>query len=386
MREPIVSIARCSPADDADRVAQGVAEALDLLGGMEAIICPGDTALIKPNLIAARSYETGVTSNPHVVCALVREAKRCDARRVIVGDGAAVGYDTTEVLEVTGMRRMAEEAGAEVVDFKRGEFRTVIVPGGRIHRRLRVCAPLLDAQVVINVPVMKTHDALPVTLGLKNMKGVIHENDKKRFHRWGLNESLVDLNRVALAELTVLDGTVAHEGPGPTRGTPVNLGLLIASTDTVAADVVAATVMGFDPHDIDHIRLCAEAGFGEGNLDAIEVVGETVENVRRPFKRVDYDFSSFQDCGITVIEKGACSGCRHMVRTLLETAQIKGSLELLIGRTIVFGQTVKPPQDAENVLLIGSCMKHARQCGTYIAGCPPHGADVVETLKDTALR
>ncbi|NOZ22220.1 MAG: DUF362 domain-containing protein [Planctomycetes bacterium] len=372
MRNPVVSIIRCPRHDDEAVIREAMAECLARIDGLESIICPGDTVLLKPNLISEKSYETGVVTNPHVVKVVAELVKEAGAGKVFVGDGAAVGHTATGALEAAGYHDVLGPIGVELIDLHKGEFVLVPIPNGVVFRKLRIARPVLEAQVVINLPVPKTHDVFPLTLGLKNMKGVIHPRDKRRFHKWGLAQGIVDLQKVVLPELTIFDGTVAHEGTGPTRGAPMGLGLLVASTDTVAADVVMAHIAGVPPEEIPYIGLAAEQGLGCGDLSAITVLGETIEDVRRPFQRIRLDEAVLRRHDVAVVEAGACSGCRQVVTEWLMDLEQKGELDRLRGRTIVYGQNVHAvPDKRGDFIVIGSCVKKFKDKGRTLPGCPP---------------
>jgi len=378
-----VSIVKCKDIHNFQDIEKALKESLDLIGGLEAIICPQDTVIIKPNLIKPAHYRTGITTNSLLVKALCKMSRGKGAGRIIIGEGSAVGYDTEKAFDETGMREIAREMKVELVDFKKAEWISLAIPGGKVLHRLKVPRILMEADVVINVPVMKTHDALPVTLGLKNMKGVIQERDKKRFHKWGLSESIVDLNKLVLPELTVIDGTVGMEGLGPTHGTPVNLGILIASRDTVAADVVAAEIMGIDPLSIEYIKLAAEEGLGCGKLSEIEIAGESLERIKRPFQQIRLNFDAYREKGIFIHEDSACSGCRHLMEVLISNLEREGRLDLLKGYHLLFGQLVRVPSKLEGKLVnIGVCTKKYKNLGDYIPGCPPHPKDIVSFFEE----
>ncbi len=238
----------------------------------------------------------------------------------------------------------------------------------------------MEADVIINVPVMKTHDVFPATLGLKNMKGVLQEKDKKRFHKWGLAQSIVDLNKLVLPQITVLDGTVCMEGMGPTHGTPVNLGIIISSLDTVAADTVAAAVMGIAPLKIEYLKLASEQGLGCADLSRIQVLGTSIEKIKRPFKQVKLDSGFWKEKGIEIYEKGACSGCRNTMAALIGNLEKnEDELDLIKGYTLIFGQNVKLPDKCKGKLVnIGLCTRKFRGKGGYIPGCPPHPQDILD--------
>jgi uncharacterized protein (DUF362 family) len=381
MKKIVVSVNRCQRIDNFDSVSKVVSDSIHLIGGLESLISRGDKVLIKPNILSPYDYKTGAVTNPYVIKALCRLARDAGARKLIIAEGSNVGSKTKEAFIKSGISKIAEEENTELVDLKDTKTIYMGISNGRIFRRIEIPEVIMQVDVIINVPVMKTHDVFPATLGLKNMKGVLQEKDKKRFHKWGLAQSIVDLNKLVLPQLTVIDGTVAMEGMGPAHGTPVNFGIIISSSDTVAADTVAASVMGIDPVEIEYIRLAAEQGLGCTDLSQIKVLGLSIDQVKRPFKRIQLDFEAFKKEGIEIYEAGACSGCRQVIETLL-VDRLKGNLNLLKGYTLIFGQTVEIPKNIRGKLLcFGSCTRKYKDQGEYIPGCPPHPFDFIEYLR-----
>lgn len=374
-----VSIVKCDKIHDYQSVKKAVKHSLRLIGGLDSLVSAGDRVLVKPNLIAPYHYRTGVTTNLFVIRALCALAKEAGARKISIADSSAVGHKTEEVFAVTGLKELSTKIGVDLIDFKKAKTVYMGIANGKIFKRIKIPEAFMEADVIINAPVMKTHDVFPATLGLKNMKGVLQEKDKKRFHKWGLAQSIVDLNKLVLPQLTVLDGTVCMEGMGPTHGTPVNLGIIISSFDTVAADSVAATVMGIAPSKIEYIRLAFEQGLGCADLSRIQVLGLGIEKVKRPFKQVKLDFEFCREKGIEIYEKGACSGCRNTVAAFIaDLEKNKDELELLKGYTLIFGQNIRLPDKYEGRLVnIGLCTRKFRGKDEYIPGCPPHPEELL---------
>lgn len=382
LRNPLVSIVKCTNYNNSDDVGISVERSLDLIGGIESIVSPGDCVLIKPNVLKPALYTTGATTNPHIVKAIANLCTRAGAKRVIIAEGAAIGQKASEAFEVCGYGEVAKECSCELIDFNNDSFQLVVNPSGSVFRRIRVPESFLEANVVINVPVMKTHDALGVTLGLKNMKGIIHVSDKKRFHKWGLAQSIIDLNKIALPELTIMDGTVAMEGDGPAAGDPVGLGLIMASTDTVACDRVASEIMGFGEDELEYIKMASEQGLGCFDLSEIKVVGEQADNVKRPFKRITLNREKLEELGINLLSCDACSGCSHVVKSYMLRLEKQNRLESLKGWTIVYGQSAYIPEDAKGkIMAIGTCTRKlsGADC-TYVPGCPPHPLHIDDKL------
>lgn len=382
LRNPIVSIVKCKEYDKYNSVFQSVKQVIDMIGSLEAIISSGDTVLIKPNLVCPKPYTTGATTNPYVIKAIAVLCKAAGAKKITIADGAAVGNSTTEAFEVCGYKEIAEECGCSLLDFGKDQYQYVINPIGKVFKRIRIPDTFIKADVVINVPVMKTHDALGLTLGLKNMKGIIHVSDKKKFHKWGLVQSIVDLNHIALPELTIMDGTVSMEGNGPASGDPVGLGIIMASTDTVACDRVASEIMGFGEDEIEYIKLAGEQGLGCFNLSQITVLGEKIEHVKRPFKRTTLNVDALKEYGITILACDACSGCSHVIKNYLGKLEKNGKLEDLRGYTIIYGQNAHVPAGIiGKIIRFGVCTRNLTGVeSTYIPGCPPHPLHIAEKL------
>ncbi len=379
--QSIVSIEPCRQHDDPAAVKAALTRLLDRIGGIESIVSAGDRVLLKPNLILDRPYTTGVTTNPNVVFAMAGLCREAGAREVVVAEGCAVGADTEAVLRNLGFYEMAEAHGCRVVNFHKDTYTHVVNPMGRNIKRIRLPQTWMESDVVINLPCMKTHDALGATLGLKNMKGVIHPQDKKRFHKWGLEQCIVDLAHLTLPELTIIDGTIGLEGDGPVVGDPVNLGLLVASKDTVALDRICLDIMGFEPDEVGYVHMAALAGLGRDDRDEIVVLGEKVSDVRRPFRRLSLDQEHLSELDIHILPCDACSGCQHVIGAWLNARQADDSLEKLRGTTFVYGQNPHLPADAAGTIVrFGSCTRTMSDQGTYIPGCPPHPAHVNDAM------
>lgn len=382
--KPVVSIVNCAEYESVEGIAPSVQLACDLIGGLESVIMPGDTVLIKPNLVLPFAYQTGATTNPNLVEALAIQCRQKGAKRIVIGDGSCVGTDTDDAFDACGYRALAERINAELVDFAKAEAVYVVNPLGKKMKRIAIPKAFIEANVVINVPVMKTHDSLEVTLGLKNMKGILQTRDKKRFHKWGLAQSIVDLNHIAKPDLTILDATVAMEGSGPAAGDPVNLGLLLASKDVVAIDAIALEIMGFGLDEVDYIALASQEGIGCADLAAIEIEGESLESVKRPFKRNSIDPSLLAEAGIELIGCDACSGCANALASFMGMLANMNALDSMRDTVFLYGQSVTElPEErtsGKRVIRVGSCTRKLVGYGHYLPGCPPYPYHMMSDL------
>jgi uncharacterized protein (DUF362 family) len=144
-------------------------------------------------------------------------------------------------------------------------------------------AKIATESAIISAAKLKTHMNTHVTLGMKNMFGMLTTKFKGKYHIRGMDKVIHDINKTLPPQVTVIDGFVAMEGRGPVHGKPVKMDTIIASVDPVAADTVASQIMGFYPEQIDHIRWAHESGIG--NMNDIEVVGDGIDAVKRIFER-----------------------------------------------------------------------------------------------------
>jgi uncharacterized protein (DUF362 family) len=185
--------------------------------------------------------------------------------------------------EATGMAEMCERNGVQHLNLRHVEDKIKIaIPNGDSLREITV-PRLAKESAIISSAKMKTHMSTKVTLGMKNMFGMLPDKLKFKYHARGISKVVVDINSVLSPTLTVIDGFVAMEGRGPTDGAPVKMDLIIAGRDPVATDATASRVMGLDPHEISHIRNAHLRGIG--NIDNVEVVGSQIDEVKRVFKR-----------------------------------------------------------------------------------------------------
>jgi uncharacterized protein (DUF362 family)/ferredoxin len=287
-----VGLARVCGYDPAV-VLEGMRRCLEPFGGMRAVVQPGQRVLLKPNLLGGFHPERAVTTHPAVVRAaiiLVQEAGGIP----LVGDSPAMG-DLASVLGACRLAPVLAETGAQPLDCS--EPREFEGAENRLVRRLVLTRALENVDVVISLPKLKTHGQMTLTAALKNQYGLIPGALKSQWH-FRLQEAdwlaalILDIHRLVRPRLAILDAVVAMEGAGPTSGTPRPLGTLLAGTDFAAVDCVACQLIGQDPSRVPLLRVAAQQGLGETNLERIDILGDdwrslTVEDFKRVERPVD---------------------------------------------------------------------------------------------------
>jgi uncharacterized protein (DUF362 family) len=258
-----------------------VDKALEALGGVEKLVANGANILVKPNV---GFYDKDATTDPRITAAVVKALRRALPSQIVVGESALRGIDVEHALEVTDTRSLAEAAGAEVRDLRKDEVVSVEVPNGLAIKSVNVFRTARDS-FIVSVPRLKRHSATNVTISLKNMIGTVPDSEKGRFHEVDLNHCIADLNMALRPKLAIIDATRAMTQRGPSGGVMVDLNLVFASTDPVAADLVAAEelfkVEGVDDPrsaaaSVDHIQDAARLGVGVADLSKIEVLNVSV--------------------------------------------------------------------------------------------------------------
>lgn len=246
-------------------------KASDELGGLDSIISPGDRVLVKPNIGWDRKPEYAANTNPEVVAAAITLCFDAGAGKVQVFDVTC--DDDRRCYKNSGIAAAAEDAGAQVDFVDWGLFKEVEFPDGEVLKKWDVYGDFLRADVLINVPVAKHHSLSKLTLGMKNLMGVVG-GDRGKWHK-DLTNYLTDFAAKFRPNVTVIDATKILTTGGPTGGSlkaVKKLDKLIVSTDFVAADAYAATLFGYKPTEIGYVKEAAERGLGVANLDDIKTV------------------------------------------------------------------------------------------------------------------
>ena len=253
------------------RPAELVRASVEALGGMGKFVRKGASVVIKPNIGWARKPEQAATTNPEVVTEIARLCKQAGARDIRVIDHAIDRPDAL-VLQMTEIKAAAERAGARAALasspalYERGPL-----PKGRALKSLAVVRDLRRADVFINVPIAKVHNTTGLTLGTKNLLGVVW--DRGAFHRSAsLDQAIADCAAEVRPHLVILDAvrillTNGPKGPGRTA----DKGIVVAGTDPLAVDAYGATLFGRRPEQIGHLERAHAAGVGEIDLKRVKV-------------------------------------------------------------------------------------------------------------------
>src|ERR1051325_3689701 len=228
----------------------------------------GAVVMIKPNLCTAVAEQVAASNTDVAVTAALCEALLTRPNNISTGESGTLRHNPWQAFAASGYVEMARKLGVELVNFSEEPTTKVeCEPVGELPMPRR----LLEADVYINVPVLKTHALTYFTGALKNQWGCVPDcHDRLRFHRF-INPMLSSLQRLLQSKFTLMDGIVGMEGRGPVAGEPRRLDLILASRDAVALDATAMRLVGLDPRKARHVALAAEQGLGIAEAENIGV-------------------------------------------------------------------------------------------------------------------
>jgi len=328
------------------RVYDLVKEALDHLGGLGAFVKPGQTVLIKPNQTVYYSAEEGCTTDPLVVGALIRLAKQAGAAKVQVAESSGGFFSSMQCMKITGMAAVAEREGAELIDLGSDETpnRTVTIPGGRIIQEVPLPAPLLDADVIIDVPKAKNHHIEPISGALKNWVGTVNQNWRDHHHGdLDMIGRFMDIMTVSKPALCVVDALIAGEGDGPIADQPHWAGCILASADPVATDVAICRLLGHDWQKLNFAREAESRGLGV--REPIEFAGVPLEEVEIQAWKGHTDFNYLPInflVGKGVTLPGTIGHVKSVLDSMLRRGELKQVIWLKGTPTIMVGEIDDP--------------------------------------------
>ena len=277
----VVSIKKTQSYDQ-KAVSNAVKNAIDDLGGIRRFVKRGDTVLLKPNLLSAKVPEAAATTHPSIVQAAGEIVKDCGGK-IIIGDSPAIG-SWSNITKKTGMSGVADRLGARLVHFDK----PVQIKKNERHlfKLLKISKDVMEADVIINLPKLKTHTQMYLTLGVKNMFGCVVGKKKPQLHMEAGKDSrqfarmLVEIYGSIAPALTIIDGIIGMEGNGPGSGTPKPVGLILASNEAVAMDRIICEIIGAEPEKLFILAAAKELGYGNAELNEIQVKGEDLKNVK----------------------------------------------------------------------------------------------------------
>jgi uncharacterized protein (DUF362 family) len=336
--------------------------------GLEEML-PGKTAKIavKPNLVTPAPAKFGGTTHPEVVAGIIEFLQERGYGNIVIAEGSWVGDKTAEAFDYCGYNSLAAEYGVELLDMQKQKGVSVDCGG----MDLEICRCVKDWDFLINVPVLKGHCQTHITCALKNMKGLIPNTEKRRFHTMGLHKPIAHLNAGIHQDFIVIDH-ICGDLDFEEGGSPVVRNCVMTACDPVLVDAYVCSLLGYETGDVEYVGLADRLGIGSSDLSDLRLI--TCEG--EPFE--DLPEHRHLDVSYAVDEVDSCSACYGVLIPALDRLREEGLLDRLPAQ-ISIGQGHR---GRTGKIGVGNCTAKFDFC---IKGCPPKEDDIYQQLRELAM-
>lgn len=345
----------------------------------------GSKVLIKPNLVAPLPYTTGATTDPKLTKEIIKNLKKQAVSKIYIAESSWVGANTEESFKVTGYMDLSSNEQIELIDIKKEPWLSKQI-NGEVCKSIALPRAVVEADYIINVPVLKCHSQTVLSMGMKNLKGLIPDFEKRKFHANGLHKCIVDLNTMIKPVLTILDCRLVDLNY-EFGGNPIYLNILIWGNNTVTLDCLAASFFGYNPSEIEYLSIACSLGLGsiEYSFEKAYFLNfvdkKNIRQVKEFIQRkIDYErnrqLKKLSD-RFDIIDQNACTGCRGAAYFALERIpkEIRSNFKIYIGKL----SEDQPNQ--QNCFGIGNCLKGYFSEKSIVYGCPPSPSQIYTKLE-----
>ena len=320
---------------------------------------------IKPNLVCPSPAEFGATTHPQVVGGIIQYLRNHGFANIVIAEGSWVGDRTSDSYEYCGYRELCERLHVPFIDTqKQGSY-----PVACGDLELRVSDVVRDIDFLINVPVLKGHCQTNMTCSLKNLKGLIPNTEKRRFHRMGLHRPIAYLQTAIHQDFIVTDH-ICGDPDFEEGGHPLVRNCVMASLDPVLTDSYACRLLGVDVRSVPYVLLAEKLGIGSADLTRARIIdvngGRAEQALPAEKKHLAVSYA--------VDEVDSCSACYASLVPALDRLEEEGLLEKLRTK-IAIGQG---HQGEKGELGIGKCTKDFAFC---VMGCPPDEEKIYREIR-----
>ncbi len=395
MIKPIVSVARN------ENISLAVKECLS---NIEIPPLNGKRVLLKPNVGRETNPKLGINTNPDVVSAIFEYLRKRFTAEFFLGDSPIVNTDTRKAFSQSGYSDLLKEKQLKFLDFDSPSPIELEIPDGKILKKTKVTGYWNDFDYIISIPVLKMHMHCGVSLSFKNMKGLIYKRNKVKLHHFQasdiieplkkeipkvkeLDVAISDLSRIIKPNLAVIDASIAQEGMGPSSGAPVKLNTIIASTNFLAADLVAIAITqpNWKLKDVPHLKLISELiENSPKSLNDIKTIPSNIQVFVKPLEPPPSSISIKYN-NVRLIDIDSCSACLSTIFNLIKNNKAfidqhftpEKPLNLAIGKGITTSDLY------DNTFLIGNCTSTLKEDsnGIFIQGCTPVESKILKDMK-----
>lgn len=322
---------------------------------------------MKPNLAVAKKPSEGATTHAQLLAGVVEYLQEHGFMNITIMEGSWIGDRTDRAFRATGYDKISEEYGVPLVDLQKDGYREYDAAGMKIS----LCDAAAEVDFMINMPVLKGHCQTTITCALKNNKGVIPNNEKRRFHTLGLHKPIAHLNTIARNDFILVDN-ICGDLDFEEGGNPVEMNRILGFRDPVLCDSFVCECLGYQPSDVEYITIAGRLGIGSTDLESanrIQLNEGSVQSGKVRMSRKIEKLSAYTE------PLDVCSACYGSLIHALNRLDERGMLRKGMSK-ISIGQGY---QGREGEIGVGQCT------GCFVKtlnGCPPKGADIVEFLEN----
>jgi uncharacterized protein (DUF362 family) len=356
------------------------------------------SVLIHPNLVRPHISRPASYTDPRIILAIAKLLRESGAKRIEVGENPGFGFSSRQAFQEAGLSVHLDRMNVGMLYFDELDWLDISNPNARLYNNVRISKHVLETDCLINVPKMKTHMLTQVSLCIKNMLGVIHDDQRMLFHRNDIADKVVDLNLLRTADLNIVDGLWPMEGQAPFHGDAIiGFNVLAAGINAAAVDAVCCRIMGFEPKEVPHVQLALKRMCERLNPKySLEITGSPIDDLKRFFKRPVLS-SMAQFDSVECIECGVCNGCLSAIRHSLDWLKAEAIGSALPHFTVVSGRAMPNMSTLKNwngdLYLFGNCAtefqfydSNSRNKAVWIPGCPPHVLDLAKLIRTKYLQ
>lgn len=366
-------------------------KAFSHLDGNGKSLIKGKDVVLKPNLACwdprlPKAVNEWVVTKPQFVADFIKFLKTFNPKSITVAESAFVGDNIDKKYKDMKLKDIINDPEVKLVNLEKLPYRTVQF----FDRKIEISDYILNAEVLINMPMLKTHGETVVSLGMKNLKGILSANSKKIFHRYGLFKSIAQLSKI-LSEydkptFTLVEGILGLEGFGPIQtGKPKEVGCIILGKNIISVEAVSIAVMGIPKEEALHMKYGEEFGVGTADLEKINIIGNKIDDVKVNFEKSpcgdDLYIEASRLLGIPEDQvRGkygeVCSTCMLNYLGPVWALRDDAGIEYKQKIYLLSGQEDLPNEDYEGQLILwGNCqrknIKKADNNAVFVKGCPP---------------
>ncbi len=393
MVKPIVSLAR----DENIEVAVNTA-----LNHLKLPDLHNKTILLKPNVGRETDPKLGINTNPDVVFAVYKYLNAKFNAKFLLGDSPIINTDTRKAFIQSGYSQLLENKNINFIDLDEPPPVILQIPKGRLIKKIKVTGYWNEIDCIISIPVLKMHMHCGASLSFKNLKGLIYRKNKIKLHHFQAPEilskfqqkiekvkeldlAIADLSHIFNPDLAIIDASYALEGMGPSSGNMVKMDTIIASTNYLAADIMALTLtrQSWTLNDVPHLKLISEllVDMPKSKNDIITIPSDYqkfIKSLEPPPTSITIKYKN-----VSLISEQACSACLSTIMNLLENNKkfIEEHFTEANPLRLAIGKGLNESDLYDNTYLIGNCTAKNRENGVFIQGCTPVESKIMSIIK-----